>query len=144
MSSTSRTDPDERADALGGERPVERGSFRDRVRRIPGVRPFWRVGVFLAGLLCIAAGFALAVLPGPLTIPPVLLGLWIWSTEFRWAHRLFAKFREKGDEAWDHAKRHPVSSTIFTVLGLAAAGAAIWATSHYHLVDRGKDLVGLG
>jgi hypothetical protein len=30
------------------------------------------------------------------------------------------------------------------LLGLAAAAAAIWATSHYHLVDRGKDLVGLG
>jgi hypothetical protein len=43
--------------------------------------------VFLAGLLCIAAGVALSVLPGPLTIPPVLLGLWIWSTEFDWAQR---------------------------------------------------------
>ena len=52
--------------------------------------------------------------------------------------------KKKGEEAWDHAKRHPVSSTIFTVLGLVLAGAAIWATSHYHLVDRGKDLVGLG
>ena len=56
---------------------------------------------------------------------------------------MFQKFREKGDAAWDHAKRHPVSSTVITVLGLAAAGAAIWATSHYHLVDRAKDLVGL-
>src|SRR3954464_8205657 len=129
---TPRTNPDERKDLLGGERPVERGSRRDRIRSKPGLSHAWRVGVFLAGLLCIAAGFALAVLPGPLTIPPVLFGLWIWSTEFRWAHRLFQKFREKGDAAWEHAKRHPVSSTILTVLGLAAAAAAIWATSHYH------------
>jgi hypothetical protein len=139
MPSTSRTKSDVPADL-----PGEPSGFRHRMRSKPGLGHAWRFGVFLAGLLFIAACFALAVLPGPLTIPPVLFGLWIWSTEFRWAHRLFQKFREKGDKAWEHAKLHPVSSTIFTVLGLVAAGAAIWATSHYHLVDRGKDLVGLG
>jgi hypothetical protein len=143
MSRTPRTDPHERADALGGERPVERGSFRDRVRRNPGVRPFWRVGVFVLGLVLVLGGFALVVLPGPLTIPPVLLGLWIWSTEFEWAHRFFEPFKKKGEEAWDHAKRHPVSSTIFTVLGLVVAGVAIWATNHYDLVGQGRDLIGL-
>jgi hypothetical protein len=143
MAETPRTDPSERADALGGETPVPRGSFRDRMRGKPGVGQLWRVGVFLAGLLCIAAGFALAVLPGPLTIPPVLLGLWIWSTEFQWAHRLFEKFREKGKEAWAHAKRHPVSSTVLTVGGLVLAGVAFWAVRHYALVDRAKELVGL-
>ena len=51
MASTPRTDPDERADALGGERPVRRGSFRDRVRRKPGLGLAWRAGVFLLGLL---------------------------------------------------------------------------------------------
>jgi hypothetical protein len=143
MADAPRTDPSERADALGGERPVPRGSFRDRVRGKPGIGHFWRAGVFLAGLLCIAGGFALAVLPGPLTIPPVLLGLWIWSTEFEWAHRLFEKFREKAREAWAHARRHPVSSTVLTVGGLVLAGAAFWAVDHYSLVDRGKELVGL-
>jgi hypothetical protein len=140
---TPRTDPDERKDLLGGERPVERGSRRDRIRSKPGLGLAWRVGVFLSGLLCIAAGFALAVLPGPLTIPPVLLGLWIWSTEFEWAHRLFASFEKKAKEAWDHAKRHPVTSTLITVGGLVAAGAAIWAVYHFELVDRGKEYVGL-
>lgn len=144
MPSTPRTDPDERADALGGERPVKRGTFRDRVRSKPGLSHTWRLGVFLLGLVFIAGGFALAVLPGPLTIPPVLLGLWIWSTEFEWAHRFFAVFQKKGKEAWDHAKRHPVTSTVFTVVGLAMAGAAFWAVGRFHLVDRGLDLVGLG
>jgi hypothetical protein len=138
-----RTDPSERADALGGARPVERGSWRDRIRRKPGIGHAWRIGVFLAGLLCIAAGFALAVLPGPLTIPPVLLGLWIWSTEFEWAHRLFASFQEKGKDAWEHAKRHPVTSTMITVGGLALAGAAAWAVYHFDLVARAKEYVGL-
>ena len=144
MASTPRTDPDAGADALGGERPVRRGSFRDRVRRKPGLGLAWRAGVFLLGLLCIAAGFALVVLPGPLTIPPIILGLWIWSTEFEWAHRFFASAREKGQDAWEHAKRHPVSSTIVTVGGLVVAGVAVWATAHYDLVARAKELVGLG
>ena len=138
-----RTDPDERADALGGERPVERGSFRDRMRRRSHTRIAWRVSIFLAGLLCILAGFALVVLPGPLTIPPIIVGLWIWSTEFEWAHRFFSIWKEKGKDAWDHAKRHPVSSTAITIGGLVAAGVAIWAVLHFDLMDRGKELVGL-
>ena len=72
-----------------------------------------------------------------------MLGLWIWSTEFDWAHRFFAAAAEKGREAWEQAKRHPVSSTIVTVGGLLMAGVLIWATLHFDLVARGKDLVGL-
>jgi hypothetical protein len=143
MSRTPYTDPGERAGALGGERPVPRGSFRDRIRSRRGVRHVWRVGVFLAGAICIATGFALVVLPGPLTIPPVLLGLWIWASEFHWAHRFFLPFRQKGQAAWEHAKRHPVSSTAVTVGGLLLAAGAVWAVSHFQAVDRAKDLVGL-
>jgi len=144
MSADPRTPSAERgSDALGGETPVKRGSLRARLRSNPGTRLFWRAGVFVLGLICIAAGFALVVLPGPLTIPPIVLGLWIWSTEFQWAHRFFASGKAKGQEAWEHAKLHPVSSTIVTVGGLALGGVLIWATLHYDLVDRGKQLVGL-
>jgi hypothetical protein len=38
---------------------------------------------------------------------------------------------------------HPVSSSLITIGGLAAAGVAFWAVGHYELVDRAKDLVGL-
>ena len=72
----------DRDDGLGAPVAVPRGSRRARIRSKPGLGQAYRVGVFVAGLLCIALGVALAVLPGPLTIPPVLLGLWIWSTEF--------------------------------------------------------------
>jgi hypothetical protein len=123
--------------------PVERDSWRDRVRRNPGTRHVWRAGVFLVGLAFIGLGAGMVVLPGPLTIPPMVIGLWIWSTEFEWAHRFFETFRKRGEEAWDHAKRHPVSSTFITVGGLAIAAAVIWAVGHYHLVDRAKQLVGL-
>jgi hypothetical protein len=143
MPAESQTPQDERSDALGGETPAKPGSLRARMRSKPGLRLFWRVGVFLLGLLCIATGFALVVLPGPLTIPPIVLGLWIWSTEFQWAHRFFARGREKGQEAWEHAKRHPVSSTVVTVGGLVGGGMLIWATLHYDLVQKGKELIGL-
>ena len=44
-----------------------------------------RVVLFVAGLLLILLGLALIVLPGPLTIPPILLGVWLWSLEFEFA-----------------------------------------------------------
>src|SRR3954447_14548514 len=132
------------APSLGGAAPVPAGSWRDRTRRKPGIGQAYRIGVFLAGLAFIALGIALAVLPGPLTIPPVLIGLYIWSTEFSWARRFFESFQAKGKDAWAHAKVHPVSSTIITVGGLVLAAAAIWAVSHFHLVERAKWAVGLG
>lgn len=95
------------------------------------------------GLLFVVLGVALAVLPGPLTIPPVLLGLWVWSSEFDWANRFFTTFKDKARAAWAHARRHPASSVIVTVGGLAAAGAAFWAVGHYQLVERVRELVGL-
>src|SRR3954452_9066541 len=130
-------------DALHQPAEVPKAGWRDRMRSKPGVGQAYRVGVFVVGLLCIIAGFALAVLPGPLTIPPVLLGLWIWSTEFRFAERFFESFKGKAKEAWTHAKAHLVSSAAITIGGLAAAGVAMWAVAHYELVARGKDAIGL-
>jgi uncharacterized membrane protein YbaN (DUF454 family) len=113
------------------------------MRAKPGVGHAYRLGVFIVGLLFIALGFALAVLPGPLTIPPVLLGLWIWSTEFRFAKRFFDSFRRKAREAWRHAKVRPLSSAAITVGGLAAAAAAAWAIAHFELVAKGQDAIGM-
>ena len=130
-------------DGLGRPAPVPAGGWRDRVRSKPGLRHVYRAGVFLAGLLFIILGFALAVLPGPLTIPPVLLGLWIWSTEFRFARKFFEAFKRKARDAWNHAKVHPVSSAAITIGGLAAAGAVAWAVGHFELVDKARDAIGV-
>ena len=123
--------------------PEAPASFRTRMRSTPGLSTVWKVGVFVVGLLFVLLGVALAMLPGPLTIPPVLIGLWIWSTEFAWAKRFFQSFQRKARQAWAHAKLHPVSSALITIGGLAAAGAAIWAVGHYQLVDRARELVGV-
>lgn len=130
-------------DGLGRATPVPKHSWRDGIRSKPGLAQAWRIGVFVVGLLCVAVGVALAVLPGPLTIPPVLLGLWVWSTEFHWAKRFFDAFKQKARDAWAHARQHPVSSSIITIGGLAAAGAAFWAVGHFQLVEWIKGAVGL-
>jgi hypothetical protein len=129
-------------DGLGQPREVKPGSFRARVHANRSVALAWRIGVFVVGLLFVALGIALTVLPGPLTIPPVLLGLWIWSTEFAWAARFFQTFRRKATEAWSHAKQHPASSLAITVGGLVAAGVAFWAVGHFELVDRTTTALG--
>ena len=116
-------------------------SFAQRASRAPGGRLGLKVVVFLVGLLFVAGGIALAVLPGPLTIPPVLVGVYVWSLEFGWARRLRVRVSKSAGEAWQQAKQHPVRASVVTVLGLVAAGAAIWAVGHYDLVQRAKDLV---
>lgn len=122
-------------DGLGGATAVPRNSWRDKIRRRPGLAQAWRLVIFTLGLLFIALGFALVVLPGPLTIPPMLIGLWIWSSEFTWARRFFLTFGAKAEATWRHAKRHPRSSTLITVGGLLVAGGVFWAVRHYHLVE---------
>ena len=99
-------------------------------------RTLRRVVVFVAGLVLIVAGLVLIVLPGPLTIPPILLGLWLWSREFEFARRWLRPMRQRGAVAWEQARRKPVHTTVVTVLGLVGAGVVIWATFRYDLIDR--------
>ena len=107
-------------------------------------RTLRRVILFVVGLLLIITGLVLIVLPGPLTIPPILLGLWLWSLEFEFARRWLRPMQAKGAVAWQQARRKPVHTTVVTLLGLVAAGVIIWASSRYDLIERGRDLVGLG
>jgi len=140
---TTDIDPEPSESGTIDEAKVPEGGWRERMRSNPVTRLPYRITVFIVGLLCILAGVALAVLPGPLTIPPVLLGLWIWSWEFRFAQKFFESFRKKAHEAWVKAKRRPVTSALITVFGLAAAGVAMWAVVHYDLVAKAKEAVGL-
>jgi len=49
--------------------------MRERVRRLPAGNLLVRAIVLLAGAGFILLGLVAVVLPGPFTIPPVLLGL---------------------------------------------------------------------
>ena len=117
--------------------------WRARLRRTPGGAQLLQVLVFVVGLAFVLLGCALIVAPGPLTIPPILLGLYIWSTEFAWADRWLERAKRSAQAAWADAKRKPVLSALVTVGGLAALGVAIWAIGRYELVARLLELVGL-
>ena len=119
-------------------------AWKRPMRRTPGGAQAVKVIVFLAGLFFILLGIALAALPGPLTIPPILLGLYIWSTEFAWADRLLDRAKKSALEAWEKAKEKPVVTGLVTVAGLIAFGVGVWLVLEYELVDRAKELVGLG
>ena len=102
----------------------------------------FKIGALVLGGLFVALGLALVVLPGPLTIPPVLLGVYIWSTEFAWAERLRERAAASAREAWEAAKRRPVQSALVTGLGVAVAVAAVVLAGRYDVVDRVTGLFG--
>lgn len=118
--------------------------WKKPMRRTPGGAHAVKVIVFLAGLFFILLGLALAALPGPLTIPPILLGLYIWSTEFAWADRLLDRARRSAQEAWEKAKAKPVVTGLVTASGLVAFGIGLYLLFRFDLVDRARELVGLG
>ncbi len=103
-----------------------------------------RAVVFVVGLLFVLLGVALIALPGPLTIPPILLGVYVWSTEFAWADRLLERAKRSATEAWEQAKRRPVASAAVTLGGLVALGVGLYLVSRYDLLARAQQAIGLG
>jgi hypothetical protein len=98
--------------------------------------------VFVAGAFFVALGAVLVVLPGPLTIPPMLLGLYIWSTEFAWAERLRVRVAVKARVGWEATKRRPMHSVAATASGLLLLVAAVVAAKRYDVVGRLMDALG--
>ena len=110
--------------------------LRDKVRVLPGGDLFVRVTVFVLGAAFIVVGVAAIVLPGPLTIPPILVGLAIWSLEFAFAQALLERAKGPARAAWTQAKAHPWRTGVVTVGGLALAVAGAVLASKYGLVGQ--------
>ena len=108
--------------------------LRDRIRRLPAGEVIVHVGVFLLGALLILTGLLLAVLPGPLTIPPILLGLVVWSMEFDFAERWLDPIERRAQQAWESAKAKPWRTGVATGTGLVAAGAGIYLALRWDIV----------
>jgi hypothetical protein len=107
---------------------TEHAGWRERVKSTRATRYAYQTGVFLLGLLVILACLGLwTVLPAPLAIPPMLIGVWIWSTEFPFAGGLLEWLRDKGQSARDYAKRHPVKFGVMAVAGFLIGVAGYWA-----------------
>jgi hypothetical protein len=115
---------------------VGTGGWRGRLRATPAGALLLKSLVLLVGGVFIAIGIVLVVLPGPLTIPPVLLGLYIWSTEFAWAERWRARAAIQGRAAWLAARRRPVHATAVTASGLVLLVVGLLAVRRYDVVDR--------
>ena len=120
---------------------VTRLRLRDRVRRLPAGDVVVHGTVFLLGAACIALGVAAVVLPGPLTIPPILLGLAIWSLEFDFAQAWLDRAKVPAQKAWDEARAHPWRTAAVTGGGAALMIGAAVLVSAFELVDRARDLV---
>ena len=116
--------------------------WRARLRRTRGGRHLLQALVFALGALFVLLGAALIVLPGPLTIPPILLGVWIWSTEFAWAERLRDRAVDSAREAWEAARRKPVTSAVVTGGGLVLLAASLFAVQRYDVVERVRGTLG--
>ena len=125
--------------------PIRRRNtgWRGRMRRTPGGAQLLQVIVFFAGLAFILLGVVLVALPGPLTIPPILIGLYIWSTEFAWADRLLDRAKASAKEAWEKAKEKPVITACITLSGLAAVVVGVYLVNRYELVRQAREVVGL-
>jgi hypothetical protein len=135
---------DARMAASGTRRTRRPARWKSRLRRLPGGDGAVRAIVFVAGLLFILLGLVLAPFPGPLTIPPILVGVYIWSTEFRWADRLLERAKRSAREAWENARGRPVLTGLVTVSGLLAFGLGLYLAARYEVLARVKDGLGLG
>ncbi len=145
MSSEPRVDARaDQAHLSDWERKQRQGSgWRASLRRKPGGALALKIGSLVLGGLFILIGAVLVVLPGPLTIPPILVGLLIISSEFEWADRLVDRAKDAAQQAWEQAKAKPVRSGVITGGGLVMAGVLVWAAIHWDLVAKAKDVVGL-
>ena len=97
----------------------------------------FRGGVFVVGLLLILVGATMWLLSVLLAVPPVVVGLWVWSREFHWGHRLVRAFLRRSWSLWSRVKSRPVRWAVITVGGVSVAWAGYWAWGHYGLVGLG-------
>jgi len=111
----------------GGRRSRWCSWFRDdRHRHLA-----FRAGVFVVGLVLILLGAAMWLVSTLLAGPPMFAGLWVWSREFHWGHRLFRGFLGRARSMWSRAKARPMRWCVVTLLGIAAAAAAYWAWGRF-------------
>jgi hypothetical protein len=91
-----------------------------------GVALVKRSVVTIVGLLIVAGGIALMVLPGP-GILLVVVGLAVLATEYAWARNLLGTAKEKAIKAQEEAVASPwrTGATVIFALGMIAVGVAM-------------------
>jgi len=94
--------------------------------RDAGRSGFARAGIFLGGSVLVVLGGAAWLLSALLTVPFMLAGLWVWSREFGWAHRLFHRCLDWARSLWGRTRRHPVRWGVATAASIGATALAYW------------------
>jgi hypothetical protein len=96
--------PEENPETDNDLSAVERLRLHRRLwQRTP--RPLRRLIVTVLGATAILLGALLVVLPGPFTLPLVLLGLTLLATEYAWAERLLHQGRSQAGRLLRRGKR---------------------------------------
>ncbi|RCK71261.1 hypothetical protein DT076_02130 [Desertihabitans brevis] len=105
----------------------DRWAWRARLRERRHTRITLRVCVGVLGTLLIVAGAITGPLPGPGGIPLVLLGLAVWASEFRWAHRLMARFKQvvRYFARWPR-RRKVLAVGVGVLIGWSALYGGLW------------------
>jgi len=120
--------------AVRSESHGEHRRFQRRIRRLraairnhPPLDLTWRAVVLVLGILIIAAGVAMLVLPGP-GWAAIFVGLAVLSTEFDWAQRVLHRARRKMHAARERAKDPRARRRILavTLVAVVVSGAAAW------------------
>lgn len=78
------------------------------------------------GFVVVAAGLAMVVFPGPVTVV-VPLGLAMLAAVFGWARRLLLRSVELGDEATTRFSNAPTPVKVLTIAASACVAAAVVA-----------------
>ena len=88
----------------------------------------------VVGLLLILVGAAMWLLSLLLALPPIFVGLWVWSREFQWHTGCSARSCGRAGSLWSRVKSRPVRWAAITLGGVGVACAGYWAWGHYGLV----------
>ena len=100
------------------------------------------VGVFVVGLVLVLGGAGLWMFSLLLCLPVVLAGLWTWSREFHWGHRLYAAVSARAALLWATARSRPGHAALLSVGGLASGAALSWLAASAHVVERVAEALG--
>lgn len=111
---------------------IESNPLRDRVRSaLSGIpAPVRKVLVSFAGAVLIVVGLSLVWLPGPFTLPFVIAGVVVLSTEFVWASSILRIGQEQSARLFANL-RNP------WLLAAALAGAVVLAVGLYTFMRPG-------
>jgi hypothetical protein len=110
---------------------VSRSTWWTWCRATRGRHHVFRAGVFVLGLLLILVGATMWLASVLLAAPLMFVGLWVWSREFHWGHRLLRGFLRRAARLWSRVRASPVRWSFMTVCGVAVAWAGYWAWGQY-------------